>query len=142
MLGNYEDARDAVAEALTRAWAKLGQLRDECCAAAWFAAINRNEVYNYRKSQFRYPEGVNERICTACKDETEELAERELIEITMQRLEPADSEILRLIFIEQKSYLEAAKRLGITEACVNSRVHRARRRFAKIYRELAKDGLK
>lgn len=67
------------------------------------------------------------------------MEDRELIELAMRALEPMDSQILRLIFIEGKSSAEAADELGVTPGCASCRLYRARRRFTEIYIRLLKD---
>jgi DNA-directed RNA polymerase specialized sigma24 family protein len=64
---------------------------------------------------------------------------RDLIGYTLNMLEPSYREIIRLIFIEEKSPAEAAEILGVTTQCVTGRVYRARRRFAELYAK-ARDG--
>lgn len=47
----------------------------------------------------------------------------------LERLEPEDRLVLLLVDLEEHSYAEAAKILGISENAVRSRLHRARQAF-------------
>src|SRR4029077_16146292 len=55
MLGDRTEAEDAVQEAVTRAWRKLGQLRAGMPVRPWFLAIVVNQCRNIRRTRwFRF----------------------------------------------------------------------------------------
>lgn len=54
---------------------------------------------------------------------------RKLVRTAMSGLPPRDREILLMKYIESSSYAELARRLGISESAVETRLHRARGRL-------------
>jgi len=88
ILGNRPDAEDATQDAITQAWRKLPQLRDQAQARPWFLSIVANRCRNVRRTRWfstlRFPEilrplpqsdAANERITSSrasdvCRSET------------------------------------------------------------------------
>lgn len=65
---------------------------------------------------------------------------RELVARALARLPRRDADVLALKYGENWSYRELAERLGTTEAAVESRLHRARRRLREELARLTRDG--
>ncbi|MBR4149907.1 MAG: sigma-70 family RNA polymerase sigma factor [Firmicutes bacterium] len=147
ILKNQDDAEDAVSEAMASAWQRLEQLRSSALAAAWLYIITRHEAINiYRKNRARsraarlLMSSGAEDAAGAPAEAIDSSEDRVMIESAMEMLEPSYSEIIRLIFICGKSPGEAAEYLGISPQAAASRLHRARRRFAEIYRQMLENG--
>ena len=143
ILKNQDDAEDAVSEAMARAWQRLDQLRSSAMAAAWLYIITRREAINiYRKNRARsraaelLASGETEYIAGGPARAIDRSEDRIMIENAMKMLEASDSDIIRLIFVYGKSPAEAAEYLGISPQAAASRLHRARKRFAEIYRQM------
>ena len=53
-LGNEEDARDAVANAVAYAWEHLKELKNDACFDAWLLKITYSEAVSVRRRSRRY----------------------------------------------------------------------------------------
>ena len=132
------DAEDAAAETFAVAWRKVDHLPPEARALPWLLAIARRIVANQRRGS-----GRRLRLGVRLRSEPSPIAPPPTADSpaldALDRVPPADRELLRLLAWEGLSQAEAGVVLGITANAVAIRLHRARRRFAD---ELAGAGLK
>lgn len=131
-------AEDAFQEAFIAAWRAAGAFHGGASARAWLLAIARNAA---RRQYRRHGDEPGRRVpLEALADEAgwgagddgevlSRLAARELVERGFSRLSPEDREVLVLRDLEEFSGQETAALLGISEAALKSRLHRARLRF-------------
>lgn len=143
MLGNADDAADAVQEGLCVLWSRRKQLRKGQDPAAWFFRVLRNHcIDQLRKRRLRRPGSADlEDRPGAAADRPDVGAERHEFNVRLVReLEKLDlphREILLLRDFQDLSYSQIAEVLVISQGTVMSRLHRAR----MLLRERLKDCL-
>jgi RNA polymerase sigma factor (sigma-70 family) len=123
MLGDRTEAEDAVQEAVTRAWRKLGQLRAGMPVRPWFLAIVVNQCRNIRRtSWFRFVRTSD----TFHFDRDVEIGvERIDLARALERLPDSDRQALFLYFYLDLPVEEVGVALGISAAAAKGRIYRA-----------------
>jgi RNA polymerase sigma-70 factor (ECF subfamily) len=133
-LGDAALAEEVTQEAFIRAYRRLWLLGDGAKFAAWVNAIARRVAINLG---LRHRRELNKRKRWALEnlenssaekpaDETDPLCPPETLRQTLAELPAAHRECLVLFYLESKSGAEAAAALGISEAALRVRLHRAR----------------
>lgn len=132
-MGDRSAADDLVQDTLERAWNRLHLWREGSDLRAWLFSI----MHNLRVDQLRQP-GLN---TSPMDDEwadapvrgtqTDRLEIRDL-ESALMRLPLEQREVLLLVGLEDMSYEEVARTLGIPLGTVMSRLSRARERLRLI----------
>jgi RNA polymerase sigma-70 factor (ECF subfamily) len=139
VLGNVEDAEDAMQETFIKAFRHLGQFRGESRFTTWLTRIAINEALQKRQAR-KGDVPLDESRETAMKPlprrfepwtaNPEQLYSkqemRRLVEAAIQALPPIYREALVLRDVEDMSAEEAAEALGITIPALKSRLLRAR----------------
>lgn len=142
VLGDDLDAEDAVQEAYLRAFTRLDSFRGDSGFATWLTRIALNEaLQRLRRRRYTLPEQAAETASAHViafpgspspmdpEDATARHQLRGTIEAAVERLPRP----LRLVFvlrdIEELSTAETAGQLGLPEATVKTRLHRARRQL-------------
>ena len=145
--GNREAASDCGQEAMIRIWKGLGNYRADCAFETWVYRVAANCCMDYlrkrKKDRSESIEPLREQGFDPAdpKAGTEEQAvaaeeHRELRE-AIARLPEDQQEALVMTQLEGVSYEEAARRLGVSEGTVKSRVNRAK---AKLKEWLSENG--
>jgi len=129
ILGNADDAADAVHDAFTRVLARPGAYRpDRGALKPWFLRIVRNCCLDMLRR--RRPGTVDVESLTDSgtgPEQTLENSQRDrALQQALTRLPPEQREILILRDYLDLSYAEIADVLGIAHGTVMSRLHRAR----------------
>ncbi|MGC2163846.1 MAG: sigma-70 family RNA polymerase sigma factor [Silvibacterium sp.] len=147
MLKNEADAEDAVQEAFLKAFRGLQSFRAESKFSTWLLSITLNEARNRlrRKNAVRIESldespGEDEHISPALLRDWREIPSqtlermevREMLQQAITGLSPIYREVLLLRDVEEMTVSESAAALGITEASVKVRLHRARIMLQKI----------
>jgi len=133
-LGDAALAEEVTQEAFIRAYRRLWLLGDGAKFAAWVNTIARHMAINLG---LRHRRELNKRKRWALEnpenstaeksaDETDPLCTPETLRQTLAELPAAHRECLVLFYLEGKSGAEAAAALGISEAALRVRLHRAR----------------
>ena len=138
ILGNTDDAADAVQDALTTALGKPGAYRPEKGPLKpWFLRIVRNRCIDLLRRRKPTTDEFGDIADSAQGPEAAaELAERD--RILMRALASLTSDQRQLIVLRDYmdlSYAELAGVLDIAAGTVMSRLHRARLALTKAYRE-------
>ena len=123
MLGDRWEAEDATQEAITRAWRKLGQLRQGMPVRPWFLAIVINQCRNTRRTRwFR-----TARIAEVFQRPRAELPDIERVDLAraLARLPSQDRQALFLHFYLDLPVDEVALALGISPSAAKGRIYRA-----------------
>ncbi|MCS7219721.1 MAG: sigma-70 family RNA polymerase sigma factor [Anaerolineae bacterium] len=140
MLGNPAEAEDAAQETFLRAYAQLHTYRPEYKFSTWILSIASHYcVDRLRRRRFIWLSTDAEPIqqilhARAAGEEPEAIAleaeTRAEIQTVLDRLDPMYREPIILRYWHDLSYKEIAEVMGITEAAVKTRLHRARLQLA------------
>lgn len=133
-LGDAALAEEATQEAFIRGYRRLWLLGDGAKFSSWIASVARNVAINlglrHRRElnkrerwALEHPGAADERSPDA---DTDPLHSPEALRQTLAELPAAHRECLVLFYLEGKSGAEAAAALGISEAALRVRLHRAR----------------
>src|SRR4051794_9860522 len=126
ILRDRELARDAVQEALIRAWRDLPGLRDPDRFDAWLHRLTVNACLDLVRRRRRRPIEVElNPIFDVAADETTDLALRDELDRAMAQLEPEHRAVIVLRYFVGLPLPEAASSLGIPLGTAKSRLHRA-----------------
>jgi RNA polymerase sigma factor (sigma-70 family) len=127
ILRDPELARDAVQEALIRAWRELPALRDPDRFDAWLRRLTVNVCLDQtRRSRRRAPEvALLPHDSPAVGDMSRALADRDEVDSAMRRLDEGARAIVVLHYFLGLPLTEVAITLRIPIGTVKSRLHRA-----------------
>ena len=139
VLGNVEDAEDAMQEAFIKAYRHLSQFRRESRFTTWLTRIAVNEALQKRQarrvlvpldeSREEGEKALPQRFEPWTADPEQLYGKQEvrrLVEAAIQALPPIYREVLVLRDVEEMSAEEAAEALGIKVPALKSRLLRAR----------------
>ena len=122
------DAEEAVQEALVRAWLRRDACRSPEAPLPWLLEITRNEA---RRVLGRAARRGSLDLLPPAPLEDDALAgaaARLTVEQALGTLAERDRRVLHLRYAEDLTQVEVARRLGLAEATVKVRLHRARGR--------------
>ena len=143
ILGNREDAEEAVQEALIRAWRKRAACRTPAAPLPWLLQITRNESMRLaarrsRRQASEIPEAEPEAVPGAA---SETPIERTLTNVATEQalstLAEDERRLLRLRYEEDLTQGQVAAALGVPEGTVKVRLHRVRARLRSAAGDLA-----
>ena len=137
------DAQDAVADAFAVAWRRLESVPEARAGLPWLYGATRRCLANQRRQRARgsrLAERLGEQPVADEATDAEEGGDRaaRAVRSALERLRPADREILRLVAWEELSHGEVAAALGVSPNAVAIRLHRARKRLERV---LVSEGL-
>ena len=129
ILRDPELARDAVQEALIRAWHDLPGLRDPDRFDAWLHRLTANACFDQARRRRRRVIEVelDSMDGPIVADAVGALADRQLVDAAMQRLDERGRAIVVLHYFIGMPLTDVAATLGIPIGTVKSRLHRALR---------------
>lgn len=134
--GSREDAEDALATALLKAYNALGSLESEESFRPWLVQIGRRVCGRMKHKEHLRPvfelEGLE--LAGLQLSDPEPSPEDQALEEEMKRcllsslaeLPPLYREAYEMVDLQEATLEEAADRFGITVAALKSRLHRAR----------------
>ncbi len=127
ILRDPELARDAVQNALVRAWRDLPGLRDPDRFDAWLHRLLVNSSLDEARRRRRRPIEVEILPIDepSARDTAGHLADRDLVERALARLDPQHRALVVLHYYLGYPLPEAAASLGISLPAAKSRLHRA-----------------
>ncbi len=142
ILGNYEDALDAVQEAFIDAFQALDRLDLNRRFYPWFYVILRNRCYKLAHVRKKREMGNPEEMEILAPAATINREDSILLEQTMLALPAEDRELITLRHLDGLSYQELAERLEVPQGTVMSRLFHARKRLRERLARLSFTGLK
>ena len=127
ILRDRELARDAVQNALVRAWRDLPGLRDPDRFDAWLHRLLVNSCLDELRRSRRRPVEVELQPIDepSSGDNARRLADRDLVERALARLDPEHRALVVMHYYLGYPLPEAAASLGISLPAAKSRLHRA-----------------
>lgn len=140
MLGNETAAQDVAQEVFMKIWRALPQYRGDASASSWIYTIARNTCLTELKKNSR------RRNVSLAQDEVQAEVEQSAvvdaetggagagmdIQVMLEQLPEHYRQVLRLFYLEQRSYEEVAARLDIPVGTVKTYLHRAKKELTKI----------
>jgi RNA polymerase sigma-70 factor (ECF subfamily) len=141
LLGDGEDARDAVQEAFASAFRAIGSFHADARLSTWLHRIVVNAALMKLRTRRRKPEQPLDDLLPRFEadghhrdpggpwqpaDRLERREVRKLVRDAIERLPESYRTVLVLRDIEELDTAEVAERLGVTGAVVKTRLHRAR----------------
>jgi RNA polymerase sigma-70 factor (ECF subfamily) len=122
-----ELARDAVQDALIRAWRDLPGLRDPDRFDAWLHRLTVNACLDLARRRRRRPIEVEITPidAPATSDVAGALADRELVDQALRHLDPGHRAVVALYYLLGMPLPEVASSLGIPVGTAKSRLHYA-----------------
>jgi len=127
ILRDPELARDAVQEALIRAWRDLPGLRDSDRFDAWLRRLTVNACLDLARRRRRRPIEVELTPIDspAMSDHSGALADRDLVDTALRRLDPGHRAVVAMYYLLGMPLPEVAASLGIPVGTAKSRLHNA-----------------
>ncbi len=141
LMGDADDAEDAVQEAFVRAYRHLGSYRERDRFGAWLLHIVVNQCRTHRSRNFRYVRSGSEPPLDAVHasmgtaQEVDAAAEREELAYALAKLAPDQREAVMLRFAGELSYDEMARMTGVGVSALKMRVQRACSRLRELLTE-------
>ncbi len=133
-----EDAADVVSETFIVAWRRLDRVPAEPSTMPWLLGVARRTLANQRRSRQRRTNLV-QKISTHLAPPLAALSSQpgdlESFTEALDKLKPADREILLLLAWDELTPAEIAVTLGLSGGVVRKRLFRARKRFANALEE-------
>lgn len=137
LTGDYTAAEDLVQDTLERAWKRIGLWRLGSDLRAWLFTIMHNLYVNQLKTDSRKQGQPSEQatLDLSVRPTQEDRLELRDLNKALRRLSNEQREVLLLVGLEQMSYEEVAKILGIPIGTVMSRLSRGRERLHALMSE-------
>ena len=147
VLGDPALAEDAAQEAFIRIWRGLPKFRGESSLATWIYSIARNTSLSARySSRARAAESLDDDAVLAISEKQRREGESparagfDVLGLVGQ-LRPQYRQVIRLFYMEDRSYEEVSRLLGIPMGTVKTILYRARMELAAaLARSTVKDG--
>jgi RNA polymerase sigma-70 factor (ECF subfamily) len=140
MLGNREDAEEALQDAFTRAYRSLPRCEDPERFGAWLFRIlvNRCRTMGARRARrARTFVGDEAAVLDAAEDHpADRTAWREEIDRALQRVRPEQREAFLLKYVEELGYDEMSRLTGVGVSALKMRVMRACDRLRELLSEV------
>jgi RNA polymerase sigma-70 factor (ECF subfamily) len=145
MLGEPESAEDAAQEAFLKAYQNLARFDVERSFATWLLSIAAHHcIDRLRRRRFSTfsidedeegPIDLPDRSAPDPEAETARRQDRERLHDLLQTLDPVDRAAVVMRYWNDASEMEIAQALRLTVPAVKSRLHRARRALADLWKE-------
>jgi RNA polymerase sigma-70 factor, ECF subfamily len=143
ILGNRDDAEEAVQEAFVRAWRKRAACRTPASPLPWLVQITRNEAMRLaarrsRRQASEIPEAEPDAMPAASSETPLDHALTSVAtEQALSALCEEERKLLRLRYEEDLTQGQVAAALGVPEGTVKVRLHRVRARLRADAADLA-----
>lgn len=132
------DAEDIAQDVFAVAFRRIGTFRGESRLSTWLFSITRNVIYNARRRAAvrrmvaidSVPEPTSGQPLADANMERHE--RRQQVQAALEQLKRKQREVLVLMDLEGRTAPEVGEMLGIPAGTVYSRLHYARKAFAKV----------
>lgn len=142
ILGNHEDALDAVQEAFIDAFQALSQIDLSRRFYPWFYVILRNRCYKLAKARKKREMSSSDELEILAPAASLQPEDSLLLEQALLELPTEDRELITLRHLDGLSYEELAERLEVPQGTIMSRLFHARKKLRERLARLSFKGLK
>lgn len=138
MCGNAHDAEEVTQEAFLAAWKGLPAFRGESKFSSWLYQLTSNAAIDFlrREKRHRGATPIEEEVDLAAPGTPQQAAEeaelREALQQALDALTPEHRQIFLLRQMQQMSYEEIGRLLGLESGTVKSRLSRAKKQLRQI----------
>ena len=133
ILGNADDARDAMQETFVQIFRSLDKFRGKSAIRTWIHRIAINKCMDMLRARPKH-ESVESIDCFADMAPPDGNREVEsIVRDTISRMRPDHRVVLTLFYFQELSYQEIAEILGTRLSQVRMCLHRARKAFRTLY---------
>ncbi len=136
-----QDAPDVCQLAFLKAFQSIEQFAGQASFTTWLYRIAVNECLQHRRKRGSHPAVrlTDYEPPDRHKPATERVADRELLEAALQRIDPELRVLFLLREVEELSYSELAHAVQLSEGTVASRLSRVRDQLHSILSEMTSD---
>ena len=127
-LGDKELAIDAAQETFVLACGKIESLKSKDKFGAWLAGICRNVSRQVLRTKAKITKSITNKSADKIYDEE---YRKEMVNLAVQKLKPAEKELIVLRYYDNLPYEQIAELLDISVQAVNGRLARTKRKIAK-----------
>ena len=143
LLGNAEDARDAVQDAFINAYQSLNSFKGDSQFFTWLYRIAINTAISLKRKNrnlqvFRgpdMPEPIDESPTSKPEHAMESAEDEKRVQAALNRLSPEHRTVLILKDLEGQKYDAMAELLNVPIGTIRSRLHRARLELRQLLEE-------
>jgi RNA polymerase sigma-70 factor (ECF subfamily) len=129
ILGNREDAMDAVQEAFLDVFQALDRVDPARPFYPWFYVILRNRCYKLAVGRRKREASSSDEIDILAPTSSIQPEDTMLLERAMLELATEDRELITLRHLDGLSYQELAERLSVPQGTIMSRLYYARKKL-------------
>lgn len=132
-----EDAEDVLADVFAVVWRRLSDVPEPPDSRAWVYVVARNHVQDrtrrlVRRDRLEQRAAAEPAGPAPDDDARQEQDDVRHVRAALDRLSEKDAEILRLAVWDELPHREIARLIGCRQSTVAVRLHRARRRLARL----------
>lgn len=134
--GNREDAEELTQDTFVKAFGSIGKFRAESSFSTWLYRIAYNTAISHlrkRKPTVPYNDGIEPAADDHGNADEERVA---TLEKALALMSPEERSLLLLFYHEDKSIREIAHIASMSEGNTKTKLHRARRKLADIFRQI------
>ena len=143
LVGDRYVADDLVQDTLERAWNKFHLWRQGSDLRAWLFTIMHNVFVNQaRRRRYEIEQAMDELPAVAVRATQGDQLELQDVDRALRFLSPEQREVVLLVALEQLTYEEVGRALGIPIGTVMSRLSRGRERMRQLLGDTAVVSLK
>jgi RNA polymerase sigma-70 factor, ECF subfamily len=127
ILPRLEDAEDAAQDAFVKIYRSLASYRGDRPMGGWIRTIVWRAAIDFTRR--RHPERALTDYDLHSPSEERRQEHRDLLVRALERLSPADRDILLMLEADGRTVEEVSRTVGLSATAVRVRVHRARRKL-------------
>ena len=143
LTGNAQDAEDLLQDTYLKLWQKRDDLREEAMTEAYLVTLMQNLYKDQRRLKRidtsedidDHAEPPDERTLSSTIEATDEAQQMEAL---MNKLPERDGHILRMHFVEDKSYEEIERDTGLSQGNLRIIMMRTKQKLKQQYLKLTK----
>ncbi|MDE5807753.1 MAG: RNA polymerase sigma factor [Muribaculaceae bacterium] len=141
IIGDYEEAEDAINDAFCRLWKKDSEVENELSATKLSYTAVKNSAIDRRRQRASHPQvSIDESLTIPEEEAAEERREKEelynaLLEISREALNEVQYKVFIMHDVENLPYPEITEKLGISQQNARTILSRARKTIREVYRK-------